>query len=268
MHRVMLSRFFGNEKGGAMSSRRDFIAGTIIGSVALGLEAQTTRVQATQAAKTYTWIGAAPRKNIIISSANGIHGIDKGYEILSSGGDTLDAAIAVGKVQEDDPNDHSVGYGGLPNEDGVVELDACCMHGPSRMAGSVGAIQNIRHACLVARLIMERSGHVMLTGQGAEHFAVMHGLKREDLLTDDARKMWLLWKESRSSQNFWGPPMSAPGGKDANPAPVLNHSAIPRHPGPEWSEIIRVRSQQLSAMAADLGIPPQKRALAAAQILW
>lgn len=245
-----------------MTTRRDFLSQAAV--TAAGWVAIPSGAQTADSVKRL----APPKKPVIVTRDTGDNTIDEAWKMLLDGADTLDACNHICMGREDDPNDHSVGYGGLPNEDGVVELDACCMHGPTRMAGSVGAIQNIRHASLVARLIMQRSGHVMLTGQGAEHFAVMHGFKREDLLTDDARRMWLLWKESRSSQNFWGPPMSAPGGKDANPAPVLNHSAIPRHPGPEWSEIIRVRSQQLSAMAGDLGIPEHKRAVAVQQVLW
>jgi N4-(beta-N-acetylglucosaminyl)-L-asparaginase len=245
-----------------MTTRRDFLSQAAV--TAAGWVAIPSGAQTADSVKRL----ALPEKPVIVTRETGDNTIDEAWKMLLDGADTLDACNHICMGREDDPNDHSVGYAGLPNEDGVVELDACCMHGPTRMAGSVGAIQNIRHACLVARLIMQRSGHVMLTGQGAEHFAVMHGFKREDLLTDDARKMWLLWKESRSSQNFWGPPMSASGGKDANPAPVLNHSAIPRHPGPEWSEIIRARSQQLMAMASDLGIPEHKRALAVEQMLW
>src|SRR5579885_2142167 len=245
-----------------MMTRRDFLSQAA--ATAAGLVSIPSPAQSAESVKHL----APPQKPVIVTRETGDNTIDEAYKMLLDGADTLDVCNHICMGREDEPNDRSVGYGGLPNEDGIVELDACCMHGPTRTAGSVGAIQNIRHASLVARLIMERSGHVMLTGLGAEHFAVMYGFKREDLLTDDARKMWLLWKESRTSQNFWGPPMSAPGGKDANPAPVLNHSAIPRHPGPEWAEVVRLRSQQLMAMAADLGIPPQKRALAAAQILW
>src|SRR5579883_161770 len=258
MHRVMLSRFFGNEKGGAMSSRRDFIAGTIIGSVALGLEAQTTRVQATQAAKTYTWIGAAPRKNIIISSANGIHGIDKGYEILSSGGDTLDAAIAVGKVQEDDPNDDSVGYGGLPNEDGVVELDSCCMHGPTRMAGSVGGVRNIKNVSLLAQAVMQHTAHVMLVGQGAEKFGYAMGFPKENLLTDRSRKVWLLWKETMSNQDWWGPGLADP----RYPVPP-DTPAMPTSSAEVWQQ----RIDWMTEKAARLGIEPEFRMAAIERVL-
>src|SRR5208282_825934 len=117
------------------------------------------------------------------------------FAFLKSGGDTLDAAIRVAKGPEDDPNDDSVGLGGLPNEEGVVELDACCMHGPTRRAGSVGGVRNIKNVSLVSKAVFEHTGHVMLVGEGAERFAVAMGFPRENLLTDHSRKIWLLWKE-------------------------------------------------------------------------
>jgi N4-(beta-N-acetylglucosaminyl)-L-asparaginase len=82
----------------------------------------------------------------MISSANGLNALQKGMDILKNGGDTLDAAVATVTVVEDDPNDDSVGLGGLPNEEGVVELDACCMHGPTRRAGSVSRVETDRKA--------------------------------------------------------------------------------------------------------------------------
>lgn len=248
-----------------MTTRRDFLSRSAI--TAAVLSSATINTAAAQTSESVKQM-QPPKKPIIVTRATGDSSIDEAYKMLLDGADTLDACNRVCVERENDPNDHSVGYGGLPNEEGVVELDACCMHGPTRMAGSVGALQNIRHACLVSKLVMERTGHVMLVGQGAEHFAVMEGLKREDMLSDDARKMWLLWKEDRNSHNFWGPPLSSPQWKEPSPPPTLNHSAIPRHPGPEWADIIHTRSQQLMGMASDLGIAPHKRAFAAEQVLW
>ena len=90
--------------------------------------------------------------------------------LLKSGGDTLDAALAVVTKVEDDPNDDSVGYGGLPNEDGVVELDASVMHGPSRRAGAVGSIQKIKNPSLVAKTVMEKTNHIFIVGVGRAAF--------------------------------------------------------------------------------------------------
>jgi N4-(beta-N-acetylglucosaminyl)-L-asparaginase len=141
-----------------------------------------------------------------IASANGLAAVAKAMELINAGKSTLDGVIAGVSIVEDDPNDTSVGYGGLPNEDGVVELDAAVMHGPTHMAGAVASIRNIKNPSKVARLVMERSDHVLLVGDGALRFAKAHGCKEEDLLTDQAREAWLKWKESLSTTDDWLPP--------------------------------------------------------------
>lgn len=141
-----------------------------------------------------------------ISSANGIKAVERAYELLTGGSDTLDAAIAGVEIVEDDPADVTVGYGGLPNETGVVELDAAVMHGPTHKAGAVASLQNIRHPAAVARLVMQRTDHVLLVGEGALQFAKAHGFAEENLLTPKARKIWLYWKESLSGSDDWLPP--------------------------------------------------------------
>ena len=122
--------------------------------------------------------------------------------------DTLDAAIAGVNIVELDPEDTSVGYGGLPNEVGVVELDACVMHGPTARAGSVAALRGIKTPSKVAQLVLERTDHVMMVGAGALRFARAHGFKEEELLTERARLAWLTWKESRGGN--WGPGLDTP----------------------------------------------------------
>ena len=141
----------------------------------------------------------AAKKPVAISSANGLAPCAKAMEMLKSNADTLDAVIAGVNIIELDPNDTSVGYGGLPNEDCVVELDACVMHGPTRRAGSVGAIQGIKTPSKIAKLVMDHTTHVMIAGEGATRFAEAHGYARENLLTDKARTAWLVWKESLRS---------------------------------------------------------------------
>src|SRR5262249_49540829 len=130
-------------------------------------------------------------KNIVISSANinngGVNCCAKAMEIIRGGGDTLDAVIAGVNIVELDPRDHSVGYGGLPNEDGVVELDASCMHGPTRRGGAVGALRGIKTPSKVAKLVMEQTDHMFLVGEGALRFAKAMGLQEENLLTEEAR---------------------------------------------------------------------------------
>src|SRR6266540_6073208 len=103
-------------------------------------------------------------KPVIIASANGIRGVQKAFDLLMQGADTLDSAIEAVKIQELDPNDDSVGYGGLPNAAGVVQLDASCMHGPTKRAGAVGCLENIKTPSEVARLVLKYTNHVFLVG--------------------------------------------------------------------------------------------------------
>jgi N4-(beta-N-acetylglucosaminyl)-L-asparaginase len=145
---------------------------------------------------------------IIISSANGLEHLDGGMAILKSGGDTLDAALAVVTKVEDDPNDDSVGYGGLPNEDGVVELDASVMHGPTGRAGAVASVQKIKNPSLVAKVVMERTNHVFIVGAGALQFAEDEGFVPMNFLTERSRLAWLAWK-AQSSEN-WRPGIDSP----------------------------------------------------------
>jgi N4-(beta-N-acetylglucosaminyl)-L-asparaginase len=141
------------------------------------------------------------KKPIVISSANGKAACAKAMEMLNSGADTLDAVIAGVNIVELDPNDTSVGYGGLPNEEGVVELDASVMHGPTRRCGSVASLQGIKTPSKIAKLVMDHTTHVMLVGEGALKFAEAYGYQKEDLLTDKSRTAWLVWKESLRSPN-------------------------------------------------------------------
>ena len=129
-------------------------------------------------------------------------------DILKSGGDTLDAAVAAVTVVEDDPNDDSVGYGGLPNEEGEVELDASVMHGPTHRAGSVASVRRIKNVARLAKTVMERTNHTMIVGDGARRFAVAEGFEEINLLTEHSRKIWLAWKASTSFN--WRPGIDSP----------------------------------------------------------
>ena len=177
----------------------------------------------------------------VIASANGLGKprpdgsraegcCDRAMAMIKQGADPLDAVIAGVNIVEDDPNDHSVGLGGLPNEDGVVELDSCVMHGPTHKAGGVAALRNIRNPSKVARLVMQRTDHVLIVGEGALRFAKAHGLREENLLTDEAREMWLRWKETLSDSDDWLPPGTAPrpvgAGARAEPAVEFTHGTI------------------------------------------
>lgn len=156
--------------------------------------------------------GPEGKRPLIISSTNGLHALDKGMDILKKGGDTLDAVIAAVTVVEDDPNDDSVGYGGLPNEEGEVELDASCMHGPTGRAGSVASVRRIKNVARLAKTVMEKTNHVMIVGDGARRFGVAEGFEEMNLLTEHSRLIWLAWKAS-SSLN-WRPGIDSPEWKE------------------------------------------------------
>lgn len=151
---------------------------------------------------------------VVVASANGLRSTEKAHEMIAAGSDTLDAVVAGVNIVEEDPEDMSVGYGGLPNEDGVVELDASVMHGPSCRCGSVAALRNIKTPSRVAQRVMDRTDHVLIVGEGALRFARAHGFKECDLLTERAREAWLEWKEKLSDDDDWLPPPDPPDGKD------------------------------------------------------
>ncbi|HLY19496.1 MAG TPA: N(4)-(beta-N-acetylglucosaminyl)-L-asparaginase [Bryobacteraceae bacterium] len=156
---------------------------------------------------------AQKAENIVISSANGTRACARAMEILKTGGDTLDAVVAGVNINEEDPEDNSVGYGGLPNEEGVVELDASVMHGPSRRAGSVASIRGCKTPSKIAKLVMEQTDHIMLVGAGASKFAVEMGYPEENLLTEKSRIAWLTWKTAvrdPAGHSNWGPGVDAP----------------------------------------------------------
>jgi N4-(beta-N-acetylglucosaminyl)-L-asparaginase len=157
------------------------------------------------------------RRPVVISSANisrtpngeifngGLACVTRAMEMIKAGEDTLDAVVAGVNIVEDDPRDNSVGYGGLPNEEGDVELDASVMHGPTRRAGAVASLRYIKNPSKVAKIVLERTDHILIVGEGALRFALKHGFKKEDLLTEESRKAWLAWKERLNPKDAWGP---------------------------------------------------------------
>ncbi len=175
-------------------SRRHFLSATAAASLGtLAIGAEPTRP-----------VGG--RRPIAVSSANGLPAVERAMELVKKGHDPLDAAIEGVAIVVADPKDHSVGLGGLPNEDGVVELDAAVMHGPTHGGGSVASIRNILHPAAVARMVMKRSRHCLLVGEGALRFARAHGFPEVELLTEEARQIWLHWKETRDANDDWLPP--------------------------------------------------------------
>jgi N4-(beta-N-acetylglucosaminyl)-L-asparaginase len=218
-------------------SRRNFIAGAGAAALAQNASAQTSF-----------------KRPLIVCAANGYPYLDAAYQALKNGEDTLDAAIRVVRGPEEDPNDDSVGLGGLPNEEGVVELDACCMHGPTHRAGSVGGVRNIMNVSLLAKAVMEHTGHVMLVGEGAEKFGYAVGFPKQNLLTERSRKIWLLWKETHSNQDWWGPGTGAPGWKPPGSA--------------KQALSLEDRVRGLHARAEELGIEPEYRMAAVRKVLY
>src|SRR6201997_3122398 len=241
-------------------SRRDFVKTSVLGVVAAGVGANAAAPEAVaeSAQQGHASQSDTPKRPIIICAHNGHAYVEAAYAFLKGGGDTLDAAIRVVKGPEDDPNDDSVGLGGLPNEEGVVELDACCMHGPTRRAGSVGSVRNIKNVSLVSKAVMDHTGHVMLVGEGAERFAVAVGFARENLLTDHSRKIWLLWKEYHSNTDWWGPGLDDPHWQPPDVTPGTKPQ----------SERMRERFRRLEERAADLGIAPELREEAVHKVLF
>lgn len=188
-------------------SRRGFLQ-SAAAAAAAGAFAPTLRRASSGESTTY-WSQrrAGP---VVIASANGLATTEKAASMIRDGADTLDAVVAGVNIVEEDPEDRSVGYGGLPNEDGVVELDSCVMHGPTCRAGSVAALRNIKTPSRVAKKVMERTDHVMIVGEGALRFARAHGFEEVNLLTDETREIWLRWKETLSDRDDWLPPPQVP----------------------------------------------------------
>lgn len=239
-------------------SRRDFVKTSVLGSVAAGVGTNSlaSEILGDSNNQGHASGNDAAKRSVIICAHNGFAYAEAAYAFLKAGGDTLDAAIEVVKGPENDPNDDSVGLGGLPNEEGVVELDSCCMHGPTRRAGAVGGVHNITNVSMVGKAVMQHTGHVMLVAEGAERFAVAMGFPRENLLTDRSRKIWLLWKEFNSDRDWWGPGIADPHWRP--PAPESKPQA----------EVWRDRIQQLQQRAADLGIEPEFQLAAVRRVLF
>ena len=202
-------------------SRRDFLGAGAAAAAGLALPAlaDASPVGITE--------GRAPAGNsggksfagrpVIISAANGYEtdpagkrGIEVAWEMLSRGSDPLDAIVAGVQIVELNPNDQSVGLGGLPNEEGVVQLDASCMHGPTKRAGAVGALEDVATAAAVAKAVMDYTDHIMLVAQGAKKFALGMGFKEQNLLTDQSRADWMRWKAKLNPSDNWLDPLEPP----------------------------------------------------------
>jgi len=212
-------------------SRRDFLAagataaaGVALGNPLLGEAPGITDRTSITASSAGTF--ARP---IVIASDNGIRGVKKAYDMIVAGADTLDAIIAGVNIQELDPDDMSVGLGGLPNEDGVVQLDASCMHGPTKRAGAVGCLEDIATPSLVAKAVMDYTDHIMLVGHDAKRFALKMGFKEQNLLTEKSRLEWIKWKSRLNANDAWLEPADTTA-MPSQPSPRPN--SVPRRNPP------------------------------------
>lgn len=201
--------------------RRSFLRNASLGAGAIAVSGAPTHLASVSASPS----PVAGVKPIVIVSKDKRNVTEKAMSILTKGGDALDAVIAGVNLVEEDPEDITVGYGGLPNENGVVELDASVMHGPSALAGAVAALQKIRYPSRVARLVMEQTDHVLLVGEGALAFARALGFPEENLLTEKARRIWLHWKQTLSDKDDWIPPPEAQWSQDVKDY-VRTHGTI------------------------------------------
>jgi N4-(beta-N-acetylglucosaminyl)-L-asparaginase len=186
-------------------TRRKFVATGASAAVAATSRALFAQAPAVRA--------GAPRA-VVVSSANGnrfrnggpVTGVELAFQMMSKGNDVLDAVIAGVNLCELDPEDTSVGYGGLPNADGIVQLDSCCMHGPLKRAGGVAALEGVRTPSRVARAVMDTTDHHLLVGPGAQDFARAMGFRIEnDLNTDTSRGQWLEWKRRTDPAHYLDP---------------------------------------------------------------
>lgn len=193
--------------------RRDFLKG----GAAAGLVAATPEALR-GAAPAVVVRGAA--KPVVVASGNGHRFrnggtetcVEKAFALMTGGADVLDAVIAGVNIVELDPEDDSVGYGGLPNAEGVVQLDASCMHGPKKRAGAVAALEGVRTPSLVAKAVLEQTDHHLIVGRDAQRFARSLGFKIEDdLNTEHSRRLWLEWKRRTDPLHYLDPKTRAEG---------------------------------------------------------
>src|SRR5215218_47723 len=186
------------------TTRRDFISTGAAAAAGLVLPPRagpsfTRIVESTEPRPPATFAG----RPVVVASDNALRGVKVAYDMLVKGADPLDAAIAGANIQEFDPEDQSVGLGGLPNADGVVQLDASVMHGPTKRAGSVASLEDIATPSLVAKAVMDYTDHVMLVGPGARRFALEMGFTPQNLLTEKSRQYYLRWKANLNADDNW-----------------------------------------------------------------
>jgi N4-(beta-N-acetylglucosaminyl)-L-asparaginase len=186
-------------------TRREFVRTSTAAGVALGASPVFGQAPAVQTSTVKPVVVASNNGNVYKNGGTEA-GVQKAFNMMTKGADVLDALIAGVNLCELDPADSSVGYGGLPNADGIVQLDSCCMHGPTRRAGGVACIEGVRTPSLVAKAVLEMTDHHLLVGKGAQDFARNMGFTIEnDLNTDKSRAMWLEWKRRIDPDHYLDP---------------------------------------------------------------
>jgi N4-(beta-N-acetylglucosaminyl)-L-asparaginase len=241
---------------GMKFTRRDFLGTAVASSAAPLIALNSTDAIATTSDEPHDHAAhihpkpvrpSVPRLPALICRMAGTTAIDEAYQTLAEGRDTLDSALHVTQAQEDDPDDQSTGRGGLPTEQGEVQLDASCIHGPTRRGAAIACVSGIRNASLLARTAMEHSDYPLLVGQGAQRLALAHGFSKEELLTDRSRKMWTAW------QHIMATASRGPGLTDPNwPFPGKDSHFLP----PSQQDLnTLVRSTE--RLAVDAGLGPQ-----------
>jgi N4-(beta-N-acetylglucosaminyl)-L-asparaginase len=189
-------------------NRRDFLKNSAAFGIAVAAESSFAFGEAPE------MLTPKSIKPVVIAARNGnwyknggkMTSVEKAFSMMTQGSDVLDALIAGVNICELDPEDMYVGYGGLPNGEGIVQLDSCCMHGPKKWAGGVASLEGVRTPSLVARAIMQQTDHHLLVGKGAQNFARNLGFQiEEDLNTDASRKAWLEWKRKTDPKHYLDP---------------------------------------------------------------
>ena len=212
-----------------MVTRRDFVKSTsasLVVASPLAALAQAAPAPARAPAGAPTILAPRAVRPVVISDYSGWefrnggpeNAVQRAFRLITEGEDVLDALIAGVNIPELDPLETGIGYGALPNADGVVQLDASCMHGPKKRAGAVACLEGIKTPSEIAKLVLKYTNHILLVGEGAKRFALSYGFKEEDLLTQESREAWLRWRANRGAQDDWvnvdskTPPMARPTG--------------------------------------------------------
>ena len=229
-----------------MITRREFVRSTTASVAAAAAVADSAAAAPARSAEILVQRTVKP---VVISDYSGYeftnsgpeNAVSRAFRLITEGKDVLDALIAGVNIPELDPLETGIGYGALPNANGVVELDASCMHGPTRRAGAVAGIEGVRTPSLVARAVMENTDHHLLVGKGAQEFARAMGFKVEDdLNTENSLRLWLEWKRRVDPEHWLDP-------KGEGRKPKDRHE---KDPGEAAVHLLRESSWETRALAA------------------